>query len=575
VSADDPPSPDGASYVAPQALLDAMPFRVALLDRTGHIVAVNRAWRDMALPAEHASLQMGVGDDLISRFRVPTTELPTATVALGRSVADAAEAALLGHVPACELELPLGAGGNRWDRIRVATIEGGGALFSVEDVTDEVQAGRVRQHQATHDAVTGLPNRALLLDRLDQALRRPGRGQVAVIHVDLDRFRLVNASLGSATGDRVLARVAARVEAVVHASDSAARTGDDSFVVVDTTGQQESDAVAMAEQILASIRQPLMVEGREVVLDASVGVAIAGATFVRAEDLLSDADVATSEAKARGGGRVAVAHQRLRLASVQRLAVEQALRRGLDREELWLEYQPEVSLETGQVVGAEALLRWDHPTLGPLPPSEFIGVAEETGLIVPIGDWVLHEACREAAAWSLPSDAADLYVAVNVSAQQLATGDLPARVADALATVGLPPRRLCIEVTESTVVQGWEHTRAALRQLRQMGVRVALDDFGTGYSSFSYLLRLPVDVVKLDASFVARLANDAQGRAVVESVVNLARRLAMQVVAEGVEDEQQRAVLAGLGCHIVQGYGMGRPGDAESLLGAIWSRAAL
>jgi diguanylate cyclase (GGDEF)-like protein len=557
-----------------QVLLDAMPFRVALLDRTGHIVAVNRAWREMELPAEHVSLQMQVGDDLITRFRVSTVELPTATVALGRSVADAVEAVLLGHVPACELELPLGAGGHRWDRIRVAAVEGGGALFSVEDVTDEVQAGRVRQHQATHDAVTGLPNRALLLDRLDQALRRPGRGQVAVIHVDLDRFRLVNASLGSGVGDRVLARVAARVEAAVHASDGAARTGDDSFVVVTTTAADEAGAVAVAERILAAIREPVTVEGREVLLDASVGVAVAGSTFVRAEDLLSDADVATSEAKARGGGRIAVAHQRLRMASVQRLVVEQALRRGLERQELWLEYQPEVSLETGRVAGAEALLRWDHPTLGPLPPSEFIGVAEETGLIVPIGDWVLREACREAAAWSLPNDAGDLYVAVNVAAQQLAAGDLAGRVADALAASGLPASRLCIEVTESTVVQGWEHSRAALRQLRQMGVRVALDDFGTGYSSFSYLLRLPVDIVKLDASFVTRLANDVQGRAVVESVVTLARRLAMQVVAEGVEDEQQRAVLAGLGCHIVQGYGLARPGDADSLLGAVWSGAA-
>ncbi|HEY1280715.1 MAG TPA: EAL domain-containing protein [Acidimicrobiales bacterium] len=531
----------GERHLAPDALLDAMPFRVAVLDDAGRIVAVNRAWR------EQASLRLVLDDD---------------------RVGGAVEAVLSGRVPASELELALG---NRSERVRVAAIAGGGALFSVEDVTDAVRSARVREHQATHDAVTGLPNRALLLDRLDQALRRPGRGPVAVIHLDLDRFRLVNASLGASTGDRVLARVAARIEATVEPADTVARTGDDSFVVVSAS----ADAVALTEQLLAALREPMTVEGREVRLEASAGVAVTGSVFVRAEDLLSDADVATSEAKAQGGGRVALAHQRLRLASEQRLAVEQALRRGVDRQDLWLEYQPEVSLETGRVVGAEALLRWNHPTLGLLPPSDFIGVAEETGLIIALGDWVLHEACRAAAAWTLPGEAADdLYVAVNVSAQQLATGDLVTRVAAALDDSGLPARRLCIEVTESTVVQGWDRTRTVLRQLRAMGVRVALDDFGTGYSSFSYLLRLPVDIVKLDASFVARLANDASGRAVVESVVTLARRLAMQVVAEGVEDELQRAVLEGLGCHIVQGYSLGRPGDAQSLLGAVWSRAA-
>jgi len=359
----------------------------------------------------------------------------------------------------------------------------------------------------------------------------------------------------------------------VSEGDSVARTGDDSFVVLALGARDEAEVLLLAGRVLDAVRKPLMVEGREVVVDASIGVA-AGSAFVRAEDLLSDADVATTEAKAQGGGRLAVAHQRLRSASVQRLVIEQALRRALERGELWLEYQPEVSLETNRVVGAEALLRWDHPTLGSLPPAEFIGVAEETGLIVPIGDWVLWEACHEAASWRLPVEASqDLYVAVNVSSQQLASGDLVARVSETLAASGLPPQRLCVEVTEGTVVQSWDLARSTLRQLRLMGVRVALDDFGTGYSSFSYLLRLPVDIVKLDGSFVARLANDLQDRAVVESVVTLARRLGMQVVAEGVEVEHQRIVLERLGCHIVQGFGLGRPGDVQSLLGVVWERA--
>jgi diguanylate cyclase (GGDEF)-like protein len=559
--------------VTVQAVIDAMALRVAILDARGRIVAANRHWQDMVLAPEHSSISMGVGDDFVAVMR-NAAAVPPVTRALALTVADAVEAVLRGEMPDWELELPLGVDGDRWDRLRVAATADGGAMFSVADVTDLVLTAQALQHGATHDTVTGLPNRVLLLDRLDQALRRPGRTLVAVIHLDLDRFRLLNTSLGAVTADRVLAIVGARLQQTVGDGDSVARTGDDSFVVLSVAARAESDVVLLAGRVLEAVRQPMPVDGREIVLDASLGVAIAGSAFVRAADLLSDADIATTEAKAQGGGRMALAHQRLRSASVQRLVIEQALRRALERGELWLEYQPEVSLETGRVVGAEALLRWDHPTLGALAPADFIGVAEETGLIGPIGSWVLHEACREAASWKLPTPAnEDLYVAVNVSAQQLAAGDLVAQVDGALRAAGLPPKRLCVEVTEGTVVQGWDVARSTLRQLRLMGVHVALDDFGTGYSSFSYLLRLPVDIVKLDASFVARLANDVQDRTIVESVVTLARRLGMQVVAEGVEDEHQRSVLERLGCHIVQGFGLGRPGDVQSLLGVVWERA--
>jgi diguanylate cyclase (GGDEF)-like protein len=556
-----------------QAVIDAMALRVAVLDRNGCILVANRHWRAMVLAPENSAVAMGVGDDLIAVMR-RAASVPPATRALALTVADAVEAVLAGAIPDWELELPLGIDGERWDRLRVAAIAGGGAMFSVADVTDHVRTAQALQHGATHDTVTGLPNRVLLLDRIDQALRRPGRSLVAVIHLDLDRFRLLNTSLGAVTADRVLALVGARIQQTMGDGDSVARTGDDSFVVLSVAGRDESDVVLLASRVLEAVRQPMLVEGREIVLDASLGVAVAGSAFVRAADLLSDADIATTEAKAQGGGRMALAHQRLRSASVQRLVIEQALRRALERGELWLEYQPEVSLETGRVVGAEALLRWDHPTLGALAPADFIGVAEETGLIGPIGAWVLEEACREAASWRLPTPASeDLYVAVNVSAQQLAAGVLVDQVDAALRSAGLPPKRLCIEVTEGAVVQDWDVARSTLRRLRLMGVHVALDDFGTGYSSFSYLLRLPVDIVKLDASFVARLANDVQDRTIVESVVTLARRLGMQVVAEGVEDEHQRSVLERLGCHIVQGFGLGRPGDVQSLLGVVWERA--
>jgi diguanylate cyclase (GGDEF)-like protein len=560
-----------------QALLDAMPGRVALIDPHGTIVGANRRWVDVVIPPEDAPLKMVVGDNLPAHFR-SAAPLPAPTRALALAVADAVDLVLAGGSDGWELELPLGPEGSRWDRIRVDPLGDptGGALLSVDDVTAELTAEQARIHDATHDQVTGLPNRILLLDRLHQALHRPGRTFVAVLHLDLDRFKLVNASLGPSAGDKVLALVGLRFQSCLTDGESVARTGDDSFVVVTEAAANEQDALAVAHRLLATLTEPLVFDGHEVLVTASVGIAVAGPRFARAEDLLRDADVATTEAKEEGGGRVALSHHLMRSASVQRLEIEQALRRAVERRELWLEYQPEVSLVTGRVVGAEALLRWDHPTLGPLGPADFIGVAEKTGLIVPIGEWVLGEACAQAASWSLPDDeeSVDLYVAVNVSARQLADAGFVGHVHDTLAETGLVPQRLCIEVTEGTVVQGWEVARTTLRKLRLMGARVALDDFGTGYSSLSYLLRLPVDIVKLDASFVARLASNAQDRAVVGSVVTLARRLGMQVVAEGVEDERQREVLARLGCHIVQGFGLGRPGDAQALLGAVWQRAA-
>ena len=518
------------------ALLDAVPGPACLVDGTGRSIARNDRWnRDLAV------------------LSTPV-------------IAHAIAAVVEGGSAEVEVELPLVPG----HRLAVRALPGqlGGAIVTV------VESGSPVAGVPMRDAVTGLPNRMLILDRLRQLLTAPGQGNVGVLYVDLDRFGLVNSTFGTDVGDRVLALVARRLESHLGAGSSTGRVGDDQFVVLlEPLGS--GDAVARAaDELRRVLAEPHLIDGVEVVTTASIGVTISAAGLSIAAELLRDTQLASRQARDQGGDRVVVAEQGLHEASAYRMEVEGALRRSLERDELHLVFQPEVSLESGLVVGAEALLRWDHPTLGKLSPLEFIHIAEETGLIVPIGRWVLESACRQAAGWTLPEeDHRELYVAVNVSAHQLADPDLAVLVAQTLSDTGLPARRLCLEVTETVVLQQLDVARTTLATIRDLGVRIALDDFGTGYASFDYLMRLPLDIVKLDASFIARLATDPQDRAIVESMVALSRRLGLQVVAEGVEDEAQRAVLVTLGCDIVQGYDLGRPGDERSLLDVVWGRA--
>jgi EAL domain-containing protein (putative c-di-GMP-specific phosphodiesterase class I) len=367
--------------------------------------------------------------------------------------------------------------------------------------------------------------------------------------------------------------VAQRLGEAIGPGDSLARAGDDAFTVI-TEATQESDIITCAHRLLAVFGTPLEVDSKIVRLTASAGIAIALPGALDAEAVLRDAELATIEARGSGRGHLSVARKEQHRESVHRLELEQAMHQAIERDELWLEYQPEISLSTGRVVGAEALLRWRHPRLGQLLPGEFISVADDLGVLDRIGAWVLREACQQAASWSLPElERDDLYVAVNLATSQLVDPDLPAIVLEALLGANLRPHRLCIEVTETALVQDFDTAAANLHRLRSLGVRVALDDFGSGYSSFAYLARLPFDIVKLDGSLVARLGQDHHDAALVESVVMLANRLGLQVVAEGVETAEQATLLAELGCDVVQGYGSGRPGDAASLLDVVWSRS--
>jgi diguanylate cyclase (GGDEF)-like protein/PAS domain S-box-containing protein len=437
-------------------------------------------------------------------------------------------------------------------------------LVSVtRDISDRKEAELELSHAALHDALTGLPNRALFHDRLGLALRRTERrsGAVAVLFCDLDRFKVVNDSLGHDAGDRLLVDVAKRIGAALRPADTVARFGGDEFTILCEDIAGEIEAATIAQRIVDVFRDPFLLEDGEVFLATSLGIAIARGADDRAEDLIRDADAAMYRAKERGKGRYEIFDEAMRADAVARLETESALRRALERGELRLHYQPAVELATGTITGYEALVRWEHPTRGLLSPSAFVPLAEETGLIVGIGEWVLREACTEAKRWSEP-----LTLAVNLSARQLAQHDLVAMVRTAISETGTDPSRLCLEITESAVMESGAATTAQLRALKSLGVQLAIDDFGTGFSSLAHLRRFPVDVLKIDGTFVAGLGREPQDASIAAAVISLAHALGLTTVAEGVETDEQLAILKELGCNLGQGYLFARPLPPEEAL---------
>ncbi|MEY2474951.1 MAG: hypothetical protein QOG87_266 [Actinomycetota bacterium] len=411
-------------------------------------------------------------------------------------------------------------------------------------------------HQATHDPLTGLPNRALLQDRLGQGVAHLERGgrSIAVLLLDLDRFKVVNDSLGHAAGDRILVTVAERLLAAVRPGDTVARLGGDEFVVVCDDLHGELDAVGLADRVGSAFAEPFVVENHVLKVSASVGIALARDEPTSPQALLRDADSVMYRAKAHGGNRWEIFDAALRYRVVERLRVETDLRRALAAEELALYFQPVVSLLTGAVVGAEGLARWEHPDRGLILPNDFITVAEESGLVLPLGDWVLHEGCRRLAVWAKDDATADRSVSLNLSARQLVQSDVVGTVRQAIAETGADPERLIVEITETALMEDVEAAGAVLRRLRNLGVQIWVDDFGTGYSSLIYLRRLPIDGLKIDGSFVAGLAASAEDLVIVDSIVSLAHSLGLVALAEGVETEQQAERLRQMGCDLGQGF---------------------
>jgi diguanylate cyclase (GGDEF)-like protein len=426
-------------------------------------------------------------------------------------------------------------------------------------------------HAVSHDEVTGLPNRVLFNDRLGQAVgaARKGGQTPAVMFIDIDRLKVVNDSLGYAAGDRLLRAVAERVGECIGEGDTVARFGGDELSLLLNSAGGAVEIANAARGVLAAIGRPIELDGRELYVTASIGVSLFPHDGDDAETLLSRAVAAMYRAREQGGACYRFYSPDMNGEALKRLSLECDLRRALEREEFVVHYQPQVELATGRFVGAEALVRWQHPRLGLVPPSEFIPLAEATGLIVPVGEWVLRTAVRQCSEWQ-GRGLGPLRVAVNLSPRQFQQHDLVGVVRGSLVEAGLQPCRLELEVTESSVVSNRDAAVATLREMRAAGVRVAIDDFGTGHSNLCYLKHLPVDTLKIDRSFVRDLATDPNDEAIVAAVVKLGRSLGLRVKAEGVEDEAQSRLLATLGCDEAQGYLFGRPLPAEAFEKLFW-----
>ncbi|AWU93981.1 sensor domain-containing protein [Azospirillum ramasamyi] len=440
---------------------------------------------------------------------------------------------------------------------------------SMTDITARKKAEQQILFDAVHDGMTGLPNRTLLLDRVGQALdrnRRAAARPFAVIIIDLDRFKAINDALGSSAGDRVLRIIAKRLDTSRRVGDTLARLSADEFAVLVDELDDAGDALEAAERMARAISRPITLEeGRDLVLTASIGVALSQTGYDRAEDMLRDASLSMYRAKSGGRARIDVFDANLRRQAMAAMRMEADLRAALEQEQLCLHYQPIVLLETGAIAGFEALMRWNHPDRGLVPPAEFIPLAEETGLIAPMGRWALREAVRQLALWQarFPRPV-PLFMSVNVSTRQFRDDDLVAAVRDLLDAVPIPPSSLKLELTESLLMKDPDECRMLMQSIRDMDVRLSIDDFGTGYSSLAYLHKLPVDVLKIDRSFVRALSTGEGNAAIVQVIAGLATILRLDAVAEGVETADEAVYLRGL-CKYAQGYHFARPAPPEAV----------
>jgi Amt family ammonium transporter len=442
-----------------------------------------------------------------------------------------------------------------------------GVAGVLHEVTERKRLEERLQHDALHDPLTGLPNRALFLDRLEQALERAKRRPdklFAVMFLDLDRFKAVNDTRGHAAGDELLRRLAGRLQECLRGIDTVARLGGDEFAFLVEEVEGPADATRAAARILEGVSAPFDVGGQEIPATASIGITLGPRHYERAADMLRDADVAMYRAKAQGRGRQQVFDRSMQERAAHLLRLEAELRRAIDRGELRLQYQPMLSLASGRVVAVEALARWAHPRRGLLPPGEFIPLADETGLIVPLGRWTIAEACRQLRAWQGAAGAAPLRVAVNLSSRQFSHHGLAAAVAESLAESGAPPGALELELSEASLIDDGERAAAVVQALKSLGVRLVLDHFGTGYSSLGALHQFGLDGLKIDRAFVHELGRPGDEGAVVRSAIALAGGLRLDVVAQGVETEAQLERLRALGCGGVQGFHLSPPLDADA-----------
>jgi diguanylate cyclase (GGDEF)-like protein len=450
--------------------------------------------------------------------------------------------------------------------IRGIPVEGGGFVTTYMDITERRRSEARIKYLATHDGLTGLPNRTMFAELLSgsiEAARRYGK-KLAVLFIDLDRFKVINDTLGHADGDNLLLEIAGRLRQALRASDVVARLGGDEFVVMLPELTDEQEVAIVARKLLAAVMQPVMLRGQDCRVTASIGVAVYPEDGSDEQTLTKNADMAMYLAKDDGKNDFRRFSPGMKTQSIERLVLETNLRNALERDEFVLQYQPKIDLRTGQITGVEALLRWDQPDLGMLQPCQFIPLAEETGLIVPIGRWVLKMACEQHMAWCRDG-LRPVSMAVNLSPRQFQHEQLLRDIDDTLATTGMPPELLELEITEGMITQNMERAINLLTEIKRRGVRLAMDDFGTGYSSMALIKRFPIDTLKIDRSFVRNLPNDTNDKAITDAIIGLGRALKLTIVAEGVETTEQEAFLRDHACDEMQGFLFSRPVSAESI----------
>jgi len=534
-------------------VFEASKEAIAILDHRFRIVSVNPALERISGFARSSLIGRHCADLLTDGFTDSRVWLTTA-----------AEIQREGHWTG-ELELmrPSGNAYPAWVSVGEVTNDAGEAthfVVSISDISEQKRTEQRLRHLAEYDALTNLPNRVLLLDRMTsaiQAARRHGH-HLAVLFIDLDRFKNINDSLGHAVGDELLRQVAHRLSGIVRGSDTVSRLGGDEFVVLlcelDTAGR----AATIASKMIASLAAPFSLDGHELTITPSIGITVFPEDGDNRDILLKNADAAMYHAKENGRNGYQFFTGELNERAQLRLELENDLRRALSRHEFALTYQPQFNLRTGQLVGAEALVRWHHPERGMIPPDQFIPIAEETGLIAPLGAWILRQACANGQKWrneGLP----DISIAVNVSAMQVRRGNFDAVVLEALSETGFPPDLLELEVTESALMTNQEHVSNTLKSIQSLGVKLAIDDFGTGYSSLGYLKRFSLDKLKIDRSFINDLPDDKEDAHLTRAIIGIGHNLDMKVIAEGVETEAQEAFLSELGCDLAQGYLYAKP----------------